>query len=124
MSTSARTASGAFIQQATHDTKKSEYQPAKTGHVARGVVNIYISCMLCEEGVAGLRRHALVDVLARGRDAWAAGSPERSGRRGRRRGGQGRSAGVVGGEGLATGLARMDRVTFSTLKPTFSVVSE
>ena len=79
----------------------------------------FVTCVLCEEGVAGLRRHALVDVLARGRDAGAAGSPERSGRRGRRRGGQGRSAGVVGGEGLATGLARMDRVTFSTLKPTF-----
>ena len=30
----------------------------------------------------------------------------------------------LGAEGLAEGLARMDRVTFSTLKPTFCVVRE
>ena len=70
-------------------------------------------------GQAGLQRHAWVPGRGDG-----AGSRGRSGLQGRRRGGRGRSAGVAGAEGLASGLARMDRVTFSTLKPTFCVVSE
>jgi hypothetical protein len=63
----------------------------------------FVSEVLLAEGQAGLQRHA-------------AGSHGRSGRQGRRRGGRGwSSAGVAGAEGLAAGLARMDRVTFSTL---------
>jgi hypothetical protein len=74
----------------------------------------FVSEVLRVEGQAGLQRYARVA----GRGA-GAGSHGRSGRRGRRRGGRG-----LGAEGLAEGLARMDRVTFSTLKPTFRVVSE
>ena len=79
-----------------------------------------MSEVLRVEGQAGLQRYARVP----GRGA-GAGSHGRSGRRGRRRGGRGRGApGVVGAEGLAEGLAQMDCVTFSTLKPTFCVVRE
>eukprot|EP00326_Haptolina_ericina_P034262 CAMPEP_0181249412 /NCGR_PEP_ID=MMETSP1096-20121128/45745_1 /TAXON_ID=156174 ORGANISM="Chrysochromulina ericina, Strain CCMP281" /NCGR_SAMPLE_ID=MMETSP1096 /ASSEMBLY_ACC=CAM_ASM_000453 /LENGTH=70 /DNA_ID=CAMNT_0023346757 /DNA_START=331 /DNA_END=543 /DNA_ORIENTATION=+ len=55
-------------------------------------------------------------VLVGGRVA-----PGRARRRGR---GRGWSAGGAGEKGLAAGLAQVDRVTFSTLKPTFSVVRE
>ena len=84
----------------------------------------FVSCVLREEGVAGLRRHALVGASVGG-GSDGAGSHGRSGRRRRRRGGgRGRSAGGAGDEGLAEGLARLDRVTFSTLKPTFYVARE
>lgn len=83
----------------------------------------FVSCVLSEEGVAGLQRHALVGASVGGRGA-GVGSRGRSGRARRRGRGRGWSAGGAGEKGLAAGLAQVDRVTFSTLKPTFSVVRE
>jgi hypothetical protein len=92
-----------------------------SGGVRRGEAARWrAQALLKAEGQAGLQRHARVPGRCDG-----AGSHRRSRRQGRRRGGRGRSsAGVAVAEGLAAGLARMDRVTFSTLKPTFCVVSE
>ena len=92
-----------------------------SGGVRRGEAARWrAQALLKAEGQAGLQRHARVPGRCDG-----AGSHRRSRRQGRRRGGRGRSsAGVAVAEGLAAGLARMDHVTFSTLKPTFCVVSE